>query len=61
MVAYVTGNLLLLPLLHLSGAMQGYIAMQKNVFTGFLSGVLFTGIVSLVTVFFTKRGWLWKT
>lgn len=61
MVAYVTGNLLLLPLLHLSGAMQGYIAMQKNVFAGFLSGVLFTGIVSLVTVFFTKRGWLWKT
>ncbi len=61
MVAYVTGNLLLLPLLHLSGAMQVYIAMQKNIFTGFLSGVLFTGIVSLVTVFFTKRGWLWKT
>ncbi|MFT3824354.1 MAG: DUF5009 domain-containing protein [Chitinophagaceae bacterium] len=61
MVAYVTGNLLLLPLLHLSGAMQGYLAMQKTVIPGFLSGVLFTGIVSLVTVFFTKKGWLWKT
>jgi len=28
---------------------------------GFLKGVLFTGIVSLVTIFCTKRGWFWKT
>ena len=61
MVAYVTGNLLLLPLLHLSGGMALYAAMQKNVATGFLSGVLFTAIVSAVTVLFTKRGWMWKT
>jgi predicted acyltransferase len=61
MVAYVTGNLLLLPLLHLSGGMALYSGMQKNVATGFLSGVLFTAIVSAVTVLFTKRGWMWKT
>lgn len=61
MVAYVTGNLLLLPLLHLTGGMSLYLGMQHSVATGFLSGILFTGIVSLVTVWFTKRGWLWKT
>jgi len=61
MVAYVAGNLLLLPLLRLSGGMNLYTAMQQNIAGGFLSGVLFTGIVSLITVFFTKRGWLWKT
>lgn len=61
MVAYVTGNLLLLPLLRLSGGMAFYLTMQQHVFTGFLSGVLFTGIVSAITVLFTKRGWFWKT
>lgn len=61
MVAYVTGNLLLLPLLHLTGGFAFYIGMQKNVIGGVLSGLLFTGIVSLVTVWFTKKGWQWKT
>lgn len=61
MVAYVTGNLLLLPLLHLTGGMSIYLGMKHSVATGFYSGILFTGIVSLVTVWFTKRGWLWKT
>ncbi|WP_207512544.1 DUF5009 domain-containing protein [Longitalea luteola] len=61
MVAYVTGNLLLLPLLHLSGGYSLYVNMQKNVPGGVLSGFLFTGIVSLVTVAFTKKGWFWKT
>lgn len=61
MVAYVTGNLLLLPLLHLAGVMKVYLSMQQQVATGVLSGVLFTGIVSLVTVWFTKKGWYWKT
>lgn len=61
MVAYVTGNLLLLPLLHLTGGMKVYTAMQQQVAAGVLSGILFTGIVSVVTVWFTRRGWFWKT
>ncbi|WP_315817095.1 hypothetical protein [Paraflavitalea speifideaquila] len=61
MVAYVTGNLLLLPVLHLTGGMTVYTGMQKAVWPGFLSGLLFTALVSLVTVWFTKRGWMWKT
>lgn len=61
MVAYVTGNLLLLPLLKWTGAISVYASMQQQVLTGFISGVLFTGLVSLVTVWFTKRGWYWKT
>jgi predicted acyltransferase len=61
MVAYVTGNLLLLPLLHLTGGFALYVGMQNNIIGGVLSGLLFTGIVSLVTVWFTKKGWQWKT
>lgn len=61
MVAYVTGNLLLLPLLHLTGGMQGYTALLQHKTTGILGGLLFTGLVSLVTVWFTKKGWYWRT
>ncbi|MBO9198728.1 MULTISPECIES: DUF5009 domain-containing protein [Niastella] len=61
MVAYVAGNLLLLPLLHLSGGYALYTGMQQNIVGGVLSGLLFTGIVSIITVLFTKKGWQWKT
>lgn len=61
MVAYVTGNLLLIPLLHLSGTMPVFMAMDENVIAGFIKGCLFTGIVSMVTVFTVKRKWFWKT
>ncbi len=48
MVAYVAGNLLLLPLLHLTGAISlVYGDAAQPCATGFLSGILFTGIVSL--------------
>ncbi|HVF98069.1 MAG TPA: DUF5009 domain-containing protein [Flavisolibacter sp.] len=61
MVAYVAGNLLLTPFLHLTGAVRLFEAMNGNPWSGFLKGVLFTGIVSLITIFFTKRKWFWKT
>ncbi len=61
MVAYVAGNLLLLPLMKLTGLAPYFDAMNGNAWIGFLRGVLFTGIVSLITVFFVKRGWFWKT
>jgi predicted acyltransferase len=61
MLAYVTGNLLLIPLLHLSGTMPAFMAMDHNVITGFIKGCMFTGIVSMVTVFTVKKKWFWKT
>jgi predicted acyltransferase len=61
MVAYIAGNLLLMPLLHLTGAIVIFENMNTNAWMGFLKGILFTGIVSLVTVVFTKKGWFWKT
>jgi hypothetical protein len=51
----------LLPLLHLTGAIKVFDSMTGNAWIGFLRGVLFTGIVSLVTILFTKKGWFWKT
>jgi predicted acyltransferase len=61
MVAYVAGNLLLLPLLKLTGAIDLFSAMEHDVWLGVLRGLLFTGIVSLITVFFVQRKWYWKT
>ena len=61
MVAYVAGSLLLMPLLHLTGAVKFFDAMNTNAWIGFLRGVLFTAIVSLVTIFFTKKKLFWKT
>lgn len=61
MVAYVAGNLLLLPLLKLTGAIDLLSAMEHNVWLGVLRGLLFTGVVSLITIFFVHRKWFWKT
>ncbi|HVF98057.1 MAG TPA: DUF5009 domain-containing protein [Flavisolibacter sp.] len=61
MVAYVAGNLLLTPLLHITGTIKIFEAMNGSAWTGFLKGVLFTAIVSLIAIFFTKRKWFWKT
>ena len=61
MVAYVAGSLLLIPIMQLTGLNKYFDAMNTNAFVGFLKGVLFTGIVSLITIFFTKKGWFCKT
>ncbi|MFN5135778.1 MAG: DUF5009 domain-containing protein [Chitinophagaceae bacterium] len=61
MVAYVAGNLVLLPLLNLTQTKAYWDAMHQNFFMGLMKGVVFTGIVSLITIFFVKRKWFWKT
>jgi predicted acyltransferase len=61
MVAYVAGSLLLTPLLHITGAISLFEQLNANAWLGFLKGILFTGIVSAITILFTKRGWFWKT
>jgi predicted acyltransferase len=61
MVAYVAGNLLLIPVLKITGGIQLLDSLGSNAWTGFSRGVLFTGIVSLITVLFVKKKWFWKT
>lgn len=61
MVAYVAGALLVTPLLHITGASILFEMMNANAFLGILKGVLFTGLVSIITILFTKKGWFWKT
>ena len=61
MVAYVAGSLLLLPLMTLTGTKTYWDAMHQNAWMGFAKGVVFTGIVSLITYFFVKKRWFWRT
>lgn len=61
MLAYVAGSLLVLPLLTLTHIKIYWDNMNQNPFLGLLKGVLFTGMVSFITVFFVKRKWFWKT
>jgi predicted acyltransferase len=61
MVAYVAGNLLLTPILFLTNTKQYLDLLNANVWTGFMKGVIFTGIISLITYGFTKQKWFWKT
>ncbi|MDB5108941.1 MAG: hypothetical protein JWR67_55 [Mucilaginibacter sp.] len=61
MIAYTAGNLLLIPLLKLSGAHVWLDNIGITAAGGFMRGIIFTGIVSLITVFCTKKNLFWKT
>lgn len=61
MIAYVTGGMLLLPLLGLTGLQTWYNTAFVGAWLGFLRGIVFTGVVMLITQWFTKRRVFWRT
>lgn len=61
MVAYTAGMLFLLPVLRMTGAEKLLDYMSNNAAGGFLRGVIFTGIVSLITFFCTRMKLFWRT
>lgn len=61
MVAYVAGSLLLLPLMNITGVKPYWEMLNQNVWMGTLKGLIFTGIVALITIFFVQKKWFWKT
>ncbi|MDQ8005008.1 MAG: DUF5009 domain-containing protein [Pedobacter sp.] len=61
MIAYTAGNLLLIPLLKITTLSTFLDAMNTSAFIGFARGVIFTGIVALITVLFTRLKFFWKT
>jgi predicted acyltransferase len=61
MMAYVTGGLLILPILHITGLYPLWNSMNTNTFQAFMKGFLYTVIVCAFTIPFTKRGMIWKS
>jgi len=61
MIAYVAGDLLIMPVFGLLGITPLLDYFNINVGLGFLRGVILTAIAVLVTMFFTKIKWFWRT
>jgi len=62
MIAYVGSSVVVQPLLHITGLWQ-YVSRlsEGNAWEGLLQGVIITGLVTLMTMFFTKIKWFWRT
>lgn len=61
MIAYTAGNLLLIPILKITNTEIYLNSLQTGFAGGLLRGVLFTAVVTLVTIIATKKGVFWKT
>lgn len=61
MVAYTAGNLFLIPLLKLTGTDIYLDSVAGLPAGGFLRGLIFTGVVSLITLYCTRAKLFWKT
>lgn len=61
MIAYVAGDLLIMPAFSLIGVTPLLAYMSVNPWLGFLRGVIITTIAVLITMFFTRIKWFWRT
>lgn len=61
MIAYVACDLLIYPILNLTGITQWFDIFTISPWMGFMKGLLLTSIALLVTIFFTRRKCFWRT
>lgn len=61
MIAYVATSLFTYPVLNLLGLTSYMGIFSSNAWLGFLQGVILTSIALLITMFFTKIKWFWRT
>jgi hypothetical protein len=61
MLAYVAGALVVTPLLYFTHAQPLLNQLNQHAFAGFMKGLLFTLMVSVITIVCTKRSLFWKT
>jgi len=61
MIAYVGASMVVMPVLNITGAASLLGMMSGNPWLGFLKGVIITALVTLMTMFFTRIKWFWRT
>ena len=61
MVAYVAGDLCVIPLLQLTHIWPFFAIFATSPWLGFLHGVILTALAVMVTMLFTRLGCLWRT
>lgn len=61
MIAYVAPNMVVMPLLNLSGLSSYLVYLTTNPWLGFFRGLFITTLAVLVALFFTRIKWFWRT
>jgi len=61
MIAYVSADMFLYPLMNIFGVMSGFFALFSHGWWGLLQGAIITTLVTLITVFFSRNKWYWRT
>lgn len=61
MIAYVACDLLVYPVLNLLGLTKYLEIFHSGPWLGFLQGVLLTSLTLLITMFFSRIKWFWRT
>ena len=61
MIAYVATTLVVVPLLRITHIYDFSTVFEDGAFMGFLRGVILTTFTVLITMFFTKIKWFWRT
>lgn len=61
MIAYVSTSLVIYPILQWVGLYSYLSLFHANQWLGFLQGVILTSLSILLTMFFTKLKWVWRT
>lgn len=61
LVAYVAGSLLLLPLFALGNVLDQWGTWAHTPWQGLLKGIIFTAMVSALTLYFNQKKWIWRS
>ncbi len=61
MIAYVSTSMFVVPILTILTVTDYFDVFNQNAFMGFLRGFILTVVAVLVTTFFSKKKWFWRT
>jgi len=61
MIAYVSAGMVIMPIVGIMGLSSFLALFDSNPWLGFLKGLIITSLVTLITLFFTRIKWFWRT
>jgi hypothetical protein len=61
MIAYVCAGMVIMPILGITGLSSLLTLFNSSPWLGFFKGVIITSFVTLITMFFTRIKWFWRT
>jgi hypothetical protein len=61
MIAYVATALVVMPVLTIVSVTNYFDVFNQGLFMGFLKGLMLTTLAILITMYFSKIKWFWRT